>query len=253
MITKRILSLALSAIMALGMSTTAFAAENPEGYFEQYTNDFQSFVSASAYSKETTSPTELVQAFIAENGDNYDFSTLQNSSEVKAIDLGNENTVILDGAMIYVNGVEDVEATPERIAKGAVDPDAVPYDMRSTSPIKSYYHAVYALVLGQELYRITQEAQFTYNGSSVSVNYSDGAYKRGTLSIWQVSDFEDSKESSITDGGVYYARVKSSANFHYGLEINGIGLVVQDNYCWVDARCSKSGTVKGYMDADHNL
>lgn len=119
----------------------------------------------------------------------------------RSIEKGNDNTVILEGIMIYVNGVEDVEA------------------------------------------------QFTYNGSSVSVNYSDGSYQRGFLSIWQVSDFKDSSVSSITVDGVYYARVKSSANFHYGLEIQGVGLVIQDNYCWVDARCSKTGTVKGCMDA----
>lgn len=85
----------------------------------------------------------------------------------RSIEKGNDNTVILEGIMIYVNGVEDVEA------------------------------------------------QFTYNGSSVSVNYSDGSYQRGFLSIWQVSDFKDSSVSSITVDGVYYARVKSSANFHY--------------------------------------
>ena len=68
---------------------------------------------------------------------------LLHSEETKIIDLGNENTVILEGIMIYVNGVEDVEATPERIAKGAVDNTASAYSVRSTSPINKYYHAVY--------------------------------------------------------------------------------------------------------------
>ncbi|MCI6813002.1 MAG: hypothetical protein MR922_11490 [Lachnospiraceae bacterium] len=250
---KKILSFLLSLAMLVSMGTTAFAAEKAPVSFEQYAADFESFLKSTTYGNTADTLPDKVQTFISEYGEQYNTTELLHSEETKIIDLGNENTVILEGIMIYVNGVEDVEATPERIAKGAVDNTASAYSVRSTSPINKYYHAVYALVLGQELYRITQEAQFTYDGSSVSVNYSDGSYQRGFLSIWQVSDFEDSKESNVTVDGVYYAQVKSSANFHYGLEIQGVGLVIQDNYCWVDARCSKTGTVKGYMDADHNL
>lgn len=250
---KKFLSLILSIAMLVSMETTAFATEKTSVSFEQYAMDFENFLKTATYDNTANTLPDKVQTFIAEYGKQYDTSELLHSEETKVIDLGNENTVILEGIMIYVNGIEEVEATPERIAKGAVDNTVSAYSARSTSPIKKYYHAVYALILGQELYRITQEAQFTYNGSSVSVNYSDGFYQKGFLSIWQVSDFEDSSISSITVDGVYYARVKSSANFHYGLEIQGVGLVIQDNYCWVDARCSKNGTVKGYMDADHNL
>lgn len=250
---KIIISLALTAAMIMGTGVTTFAAEATQSEFQEYANDFENYVAASMNIRGTSSPSELAEAFIAENGANYDAAMLQNSQETKTIDLGNDNAIILDGVMIYANGVENVEATPERIAKGAVDINAQSYSTRSTTPIKSYYHAVYAIILGQELYRITQEAQFTYNGSSVSANYSDGSYERGFLSIWQVSDFEDSKTSTVTESGVSYAKVQSSANFHYGLEIQGVGLVIQDNYCWVDARCSKSGTVKGYMDGGHDL
>lgn len=237
----------------MSMGTTAFAEENPNAYFEQYVNDIQGYVQTATASRASATPTEVVQSFIQEHGQEYDAERLQAATITQTVKLDDENAIILDGMMIYVNGVEEVEATPERIAKGAIDTNAATFSAKSTTSVKSYYHAVYALVLGQELYRITQEAQFTYNGSSVSVNYSDGAYERGFLSIWQVSDFEDSKESTITEGGVSYARVKSSANFHYGLEIQGVGLVIQDNYCWVDVRCSKNGTVKGYMDAGHDL
>ncbi|MEG0836290.1 MAG: hypothetical protein RR413_12700 [Christensenellaceae bacterium] len=251
--TKSIISLALAVAMVMGTSITTFAAQPSQGEFQQYANDFESYMATSMNARGTFSATELVEEFIEDNGGNYDVTSLQNSHETRTMDFGNNTAVILDGAMIYVNGVNDVEVTPERLAKGAIDVNAKNYSTRSTTPIKSYYHAVYALVLGQELYRITQEAQFTYNGSSVSTNYSDGSYTRGFLSIWQVSDFEDSKASTITEGGVSYAKVQSSANFHYGLEIQGVGLVIQDNYCWVDARCSKSGTVKGYMDGGHDL
>lgn len=251
---RKLMLLVLSCVLLISSTgMPAFAAEKEAILFEQYASDFEQYLRTETYSDSSDSLSDKVQAFVAEYGESYDAAALLRSDETYVIDLGNDDTVILEGIMVYVNGVDDVDATPERIAKGAIDTTTATYSTQSTTAIKKYYHAVYALVMGQELYRITQEAQFTYNGSSVSVNYSDGSYQRGFLSIWQVSNYEDSSVSNITVNGVYYARVKSSANFHYGLEVQGVGVVIQDNYCWVDARCSKTGTVKGYMDADHNL
>lgn len=248
---KKILSFGTVCAMALSLSVPAFAASfattECDAYFANYAEDFEAYADKASQNRAFTLPEEIVQDFIEAEGQNYDIETLMRSTEEHTIFLDEENTITLDGIMIYVNGEIDVEATPDRIAKGAVDVSTNTRAARSTTSIKSYYHAVYALLLGQEIYRITQEAQFTYNGSSVSVNYADGYYERGFLSIWQVSDFQDSEESTYNGS----ARVKSSANFHYGLEINGIGLVIQDNNCWVDARCTKNGSVSGYCDGEH--
>lgn len=252
-LSKKILSLGTACVMAMSLSIPAFAAENEaaaaDSYFANYAEDFEAYVGAEMQKRSSVLPEQIVQDFIENNGQDYDIETLIESSDEHTIYLDDENHITLDGPMIYVNGVTDVEATPERIAKGAIDVTAAsPMAARSTTSIKSYYHAVYALLLGQEIYRITQEAQFTYNGSSVSANYADGYYERGFLSIWQVSDFQDSQESTINGS----ARVKSSANFHYGLEINGVGLVIQDNNCWVDVRCTKNGSTSGYCDGGHD-
>lgn len=203
--------------------------------FKSYAEDFQNFVTANNNSRGITIPEQIVEDFISENADNYDVETLSKSTQTITIHLDDENSIMLNGIGIVVKGVEEVEVTPERIEKGAVDPSMeLARNTKNYTPVKSYYYAIYALLLGQELYRITQEAQFTYDGDSVEVNYSDGYYEKGFLSIWQVSDFEDSKESTLSGS----ARVKSSANFHYGFEIDGTGLIIQDIFCWVDARCT---------------
>ena len=251
---KKVMSLIVVIMMIASMSVHAFASEiMPDTYFNNYVDDFRTYISNAQLRRSVADPAELVQAFLAENGANYDAKILIESTETETIDLGDGNSITLDGILIYANGYNDVAATPERIQNGAIDVSDSTRAVSQTTSIRAYYHAVYALVLGQELYRITQEAQFTYNGTSVSVNYADGYYQRGFLSIWQVSDFQDSTESTIVVDGVTYKQVKSSANFHYGLEIDGIGLVIQDNYCWVSARCTKSGTVVGYMDGNHSI
>ncbi len=248
----KILSLGTACIMAVSLAAPAFAAapEMPkvDSYFSSYAEDFEAYADTAMRSRSNVLPEEIVQGFIKTEGQNYDVETLMNSSDEHTIYLDSENSITLDGVMIYVNGATDVEATPEMVAKGAIDISSNARAAQSTTSIRSYYHAVYALLLGQEIYRITQEAQFTYDGSSVSANYADGHYERGFLSVWQVDNFQNSARSTLNGS----ARVKSSANFHYGLEINGVGLVIQDNYCWVDIRCTKNGSVSGYCDGGHN-
>ena len=97
---------------------------------------------------------------------------------------------------------------------------------------------------------MTQEAQFTYTGSSVTVNYSNGYYTRGVLSIWQVSDWEDSELSSILVNNIWTKKVTSSGNFHFGIEYQGVGLVIQDYYVTIDARCTVNGVTSGYCTID---
>ena len=58
------------------------------------------------------------------------------------------------------------------------------------------------------------------------------------------------RSSSVSNSGSGEPLLRKA--FRYGLEINGIGLVIQDNYCWVDVRCTKSGSVSGYCDGGHN-
>ena len=250
--TKKMLSAIIALCLVLCCSVPAFAASDEtametQAYFESYVSDFRSYIDNATRTRSKKSPEQLVLDFIAAESQNYDAEMLMSVSDEETIYLDEENSITLDGIMIYVHGTDEVEATPDRIAKGAIDVNANTRSATSVTSIRSFYHAVYALILGQEVYRITQEAQFTYDGSTVYANYADGYYDRGFLTVWQVSDFEDSQESTYNGG----ARVKSSANFHYGLEINGVGLVIQDKHCWVDARCTKNGSVTGFCDGGH--
>ena len=54
---------------------------------------------------------------------------------------------------------------------------------------------------------------FSYNGSNASYygNF-DSYYKRGTLSVWQVSNWQSGHEAAGTSYRAY-----ASGNFHFGL------------------------------------
>ncbi len=188
---------------------------------------------------------KIVESFIAQHGKDYDIDLLSKSTRKETIIVNDESKIVVNGAVVTVLGNNTVEATPDRIAKGAIPINSL-LRASGTTPILSYYYACYGAVAGQELWRVTQEAQFIYTGNSVTVNYSNGFYTHGTLSIWQTSNWENSKVSSILVDNVWTKRVMSSGNFHFGLEYEGIGLVVQDFYVTIDARCTVNGETHGY-------
>ncbi|MGF0055263.1 hypothetical protein ACQRB4_04585 [Peptoniphilaceae bacterium SGI.097] len=93
--------------------------------------------------------------------------------------------------------------------------------------------------LGNKLFDVTVECRFNYNGNRAWYKSDfDYYYTKGFLSIWQVSNWKGSREAS---GSSYKA--KCSGNFHYGLEYEGNGLVIQDIYCRNTITCSKDGRI----------
>lgn len=99
---------------------------------------------------------------------------------------------------------------------------------------KAYYSWV-----GIKIFTVGLDCNFYYNGSKAWYKSGfDGWYKRGTLSIWQVSNWKEKREQS---GKSYVARC--SGNFHYGLEVHGVGLIIQDLYIKHVATCNKNGKV----------
>ena len=93
--------------------------------------------------------------------------------------------------------------------------------------------------LGNKLFDVTVECRFNYNGKKAWYKSDfDYYYSKGFLSIWQVSNWSGGHEASGTS---YQA--KCSGNFHYGLEYEGNGLVVQDIYCRNTITCSKNGNI----------
>lgn len=138
---------------------------------------------------------------------------------------------IINGKEItfYNNGVFSIEDDePEKAnrvtASGTVTGTAT----------KSYYSWV-----GLKLFTISVTCKFKYNGSKASYHSGlDGYYKRGILSIWQVSNWQVGREQAGTSYTAY-----AKGNFHYGFEIKGIGIIVQELYIKHVVTCSKTGKI----------
>lgn len=187
---------------------------------------------------------KIVSEFGSQYGAQFDIQKMANSITMQTIVIDDNNRVVVDGATIAVICENDVEATPERVEQGAV----LLSNARSggTTSIKKYSFNYYG-VLGNVLWTITQEAQFTYTGNSASVVYSNGYYKRGALSLWQVSNWKESKASSIKINNVWTKRVASSGNFHWGVEYQGNGLVIEDRYAAIGVQCTVKGKISKYV------
>lgn len=246
--------LALSTCLSAGAVNTSDQLQANNNYVNTYTNDLKTYVNNHRKTSPSTSVDNLVTDFIKANGSKYDGNKLLNSTNVVSIDIDNNNQIRIDKGIVYVKGYDTVAVTPDRIAMGAIDVSkatsatfsASASAASGTTPIVSYYYAAHTAILGQEVWRVTQEAQFTYTGSSVTVNYRNGYYTHGILSIWQVSNWVNSAVSSIFVNNVWTKKVMSSGNFHFGIEYQGIGLVIQDKYVTIDAECTVNGVTHGY-------
>lgn len=99
---------------------------------------------------------------------------------------------------------------------------------------KTYYS-----VAGTKVFSLAVACTFYYNGSKAWYKSGfDYYYTKGTLSVWQVSNWRGWKEASGTSYKAY-----CSGNFHWGIEYEGNGLVIQDYYCKNTLTCNKSGTI----------
>ncbi|WP_053943007.1 hypothetical protein [Kallipyga gabonensis] len=93
--------------------------------------------------------------------------------------------------------------------------------------------------LGNKLFDVTVECAFYYNGNSAWYKSDfDYYYTRGTLSLWQVNNWRGWKEFS----GTSY-KANCSGNFHFGVEYEGNGLIIQELYCKNSLTCTKDGSI----------
>ncbi|MED3825299.1 hypothetical protein P4561_16585 [Priestia flexa] len=95
--------------------------------------------------------------------------------------------------------------------------------------------------VGLPLWEIYTKGEFKYTGSSVTPYFYDGyVKKRFTGAIWQIDNYG---EGTTTAANKSSATIFTRANFHYGLEYDGVGIVVQ----YLDVRnqisCTKSGKI----------
>lgn len=97
-------------------------------------------------------------------------------------------------------------------------------------------------MFGWALYHIHIESYFGYNGTQAW--YAGGLvgyYQRYLAGgVWQVSNWEVG--TTVINGGEY-CRAYARGNFHFGLEYQGIGWIIQDVYEDVRVSVTRDGTV----------
>ena len=99
-------------------------------------------------------------------------------------------------------------------------------------------------IFGHKLFDVTVECAFNYNGKKAWYNSAfDYYYTRGTLSVWQVSEWRGWKEASGTS---YDANC--AGNFHWGLEYDGHGIIIEELRCHNKITCSKDGDIIKIID-----
>ncbi len=128
--------------------------------------------------------------------------------------------------------VVDVLTVNDTSSKGLSPQATTSYKSGVSS--KTYYS-----IAGTKAFSLAVECTFYHNGSKAWYKSGfDYYYTKGTLSVWQVSNWRGWKEASGTSYKAY-----CSGNFHWGIEYEGNGLVIQDYYCKNTLTCSKSGTI----------
>ena len=98
--------------------------------------------------------------------------------------------------------------------------------------------------LGTRTFTVAVGAGFKYDGTTAGYYGNFNAYyKKGTLTIWQVSNWEKGHEQQ---GSSYEAH--ASGNFHFGFEYDGNGAVLQDLFVTHRVTCDPDGNIEPYFD-----
>lgn len=104
---------------------------------------------------------------------------------------------------------------------------------------KDYYN-----YFGGRTFTVAVGCGFKYDGSTAGYYGNFNAYyKKGTLTIWQVSNWEKGHEQQ---GSSYEAHC--SGNFHFGFEYDGNGAVIQDLFVTHRVTCDSDGNIEPYFD-----
>ncbi|OPJ55957.1 hypothetical protein [Alkalithermobacter paradoxus] len=153
-----------------------------------------------------------------------------------------KSVVVNDSIKIEVlsNGIFTVEELTENGENEAISILAAS-TTQTSSARKDYYSWV-----GIHIFTVSAIGTFTYNGSICTLNSgTNNSYiKRGTLSIWGVSNQSTSGGSRGTSA---YAKI--SANLHIGFAVGGGMLTLQDLYVMHEVLVDKAGKVTRTMTA----
>lgn len=121
----------------------------------------------------------------------------------------------------------------------ATDHDAILRGAVSYKTASNSYEA--RGLFGNLLWEAYIEAEFGFDGQKAWVNGTPyGYYKRGNLSLWQVSDWD---VDWTNYGGELGARAYARGNFHWGVEYDGNGLVIQELNLDLRVSCNYKGRI----------
>nr|WP_321420136.1 hypothetical protein [uncultured Methanomethylovorans sp.] len=109
------------------------------------------------------------------------------------------------------------------------------------TPTITASQSFYSLI-GTRLFTIYSKGYygFNVNPAIVETHYTDAWYSLGTPSIFQVSNW---KEGGINYLNTHTGEIYGSGHFHWGIEIQGVGLVLYDKYIKVYSTCDQFGNV----------
>ncbi|MBU8576475.1 hypothetical protein ACQKEX_15100 [Bacillus pumilus] len=185
-----------------------------------------------------TTQSKTILPNTADNADlNLDEYVDDNSAlgEFQRHEINNDLTIITTNSPVFFIHQTTVEDTPGD--EGDFDTAAKKKKYKNTKTYSSSYTA--KNFLNMKLFTVKAKGYFKYNGSDVKAKLNDAWYNKGFLSIWQVSNWKKGTYKK----GKNYAELYGRGNFHFGLEIQGYGLVVQDQYIKVFLTANKKGSV----------
>ena len=166
------------------------------------------------------------------------------TEDISKININTSKKLINDNSKSYNMGSDSVIITPTYVVVDelVLDKDTILKAKAKKKKTKSVSatnkKSAYGL-LGNRLFTISLKCTFNYNGSKAWYKSGyDHYYTRGTLSIWQVSNWKGWREKSGTSYKAY-----CSGNFHFGFEYKGVGMIVQDLYCKNTITCNKKGSI----------
>lgn len=249
---KRMFAALLVTVFAFTLvPTSAFAAEAPRSFNDQLKKDIVDIVR----NNKKNAVEELFKNRLAKESG---FQQRINGNMTRSGKVGKlessekvDNDTMIDfyssGVfLISTAGIVDTSAIGAAstlpISNEALSPMATTSTVYTTTRYTAY--AAYG-VLGQLLWDTYLSGYFAYdtNKNVTPTPYLDRAYYvRGPVSLWQVSNWSTGGTRLLNSLTAYcYAR----GNFHWGFEVEGVGIVVQDIALDLRLTCDKTGHVTG--------
>jgi hypothetical protein len=142
------------------------------------------------------------------------------------------NITFTNEGFFYISGIKE-EANSRTIVTQSTTATASNSYTKTITASKVFYSNT-----GFRMFSTYAKGYYAYNGNTVKAYYMDSWYTRGTLSSWQITNWEE--------GGYNYANgalseIYGRGNFHWGFEYAGTGIVFQDYYIVVKSKCDKYG------------